>query len=135
MSDESDTGLLIVMRRLAGDDWRYNRVKLLRSERLATGDIDYCRKMLERQDRKDSGELSKIDLDNLENRETHEAMFKVTQVMARQQIVERLCALQGFDEGEAEDRITRARAVAEAQDFEGLSMSDHIFEAFQPEGS
>ena len=128
ISDDVHPGIWIAIRRAAGEDLRYNRVERLRSERLATGDVDYCRKMLERLDRQDLNKLSKINLENHENRETHEAVFKVVQVMARQQIVERLCALQGFDEGEAEDRITRAQALAEAQGFEELSMTELIFE-------
>ena len=133
MSDDAHSGLWIAIRRATGDDPRYNRVQLLRSERLAIGDVDYCRRMLERQDRRDLSKLAKIDLENHENRETHEVSFKLLQVMERQPIVARLCALYGFDEREAEDRITRAQAAAEAQGLEGLSMSELIFEAFQLE--
>ena len=126
-------GVWIRMNRWSGKDPRYNCVERLRSERLATGDGDYCRRMLERKDRKDSSELSRVNMEKHENRETHEAMFKIVQVMARQPIVERLCALYGFDAGEAVGRITRAQAAAEAQGFEGLSMTGLIFEAFRPE--
>ncbi len=133
ISDDVHPGVWIAIRRAAGEDPRYNRVERLRSERLASADVNYCRKMLERQDRLDLSELSKIRLENHENRETHEAFFKVLQVMTRQPIVERLCALYETDAGEAEDRITRAQAAAEAQGFEGLSMTGLIFEAFRPE--
>ena len=132
-SDDVHPGVWIRMNRLSGKNPRYNRVESLRSERLATGDVDYCRRMLERQDRQDLSELSGFNPRSVENRETHEALFRVCQVMARQPIVERLCALHGFDEGEAEARITRAQTVAEAQGFEEPSMSQLIFEAFQPE--
>ncbi len=130
-SDDVHPGVWIRMDRLLGKDLRYNRVEHLRSERLASADVNYCRKMLERQNRQDLREASEINTGHHENRETHEAVSKLVQVMARQPIVERLCALYGFDEEEAEGRITRAQAVAEARGFEGLSVTELILEAFR----
>ena len=128
-------GVRIRMDRLLGKNLRYNRVERLRSERLASADFNYCRKMLERLDRQDFREFSEINSGYHENRETHEAVFNLVQVMARQPIVERLCTLYGIDEEEVEDRITRAQAVAKAQGFEGPSMTELIFESIRSDES
>ena len=93
-------GMFLRLSRLRGEDARFNRIKSLRAERLASGDASYCTKILERFDRqaeKPRGGLDPLDL-----------LEQMTGRMIRRPVVERLCEIYGVEVNEAEKIIREA---------------------------
>ena len=108
VSDNTHPGALMSMKRLLGECPRYNRAKQLRAERLADGNIDYCRRMLERLDRQDARELTRLESRDEIGKGSDRTIYDVIRRMSRQPIVERLGELHGMDMNAAEQIVDRS---------------------------